>query len=170
MKKTNYRNVFKSDHLGVIDLEDLKESGSDLVFKIKEVRQEFGVKVAGKTGNFNIAYFEEKIKPLVVNAGNCATLRKLTGSIHVEAWAGLVIQLYIDPSVTLKGDVVGGTRINPNYKGRTKKELTAENKTAWNNAIAAYKRDGNFDKVEARMTISAENKSALIEAANNAVA
>ena len=47
-KKHHYRNVFKSDHLGSADLEDLIEQGHNLNFTIKEVRQELGVKVAGK--------------------------------------------------------------------------------------------------------------------------
>ena len=70
MEKNHYRKVFKSDHLGVADLEDLIEQKKPLIFTIKEVKQEWGVPVAGKKGNHNIAYFVEPIKPLVVNAGN----------------------------------------------------------------------------------------------------
>ena len=33
--KTHYRKVFKSDHLGVPDLEDLVESKHNLIFTIK---------------------------------------------------------------------------------------------------------------------------------------
>ena len=52
VSKTHYRNVFKSDHLGSADLEDLIEQGVQLCFTIKEVRQEKGAKVAGKKGGF----------------------------------------------------------------------------------------------------------------------
>ena len=83
--KTHYRKVFKSDHLGVADLEDLIEAGSSLVFKIKLVKQEYGVKVAGRKGDHNIAYFNEPIKPLVLNATNSKTLKGLCGgSAFVE--------------------------------------------------------------------------------------
>jgi hypothetical protein len=35
----NYRKVYKSDHLGVVDLEELIEQGKSLIFTIKEVKQ-----------------------------------------------------------------------------------------------------------------------------------
>ena len=59
MSKTHFRKVFKSDHLGSADLEDLVEQGSNLVFTIEEVRQEIGVKIAGVKTDKNIAYFKE---------------------------------------------------------------------------------------------------------------
>lgn len=109
--KTHFRKVYKSDHLGVADLEDFIEDGKRLVFKIREVKQELGVMVAGKRGNFNIAYFEENIKPLVLNATNAAVLKGFSGSSFVEDWKGLLIEIYIDSTVKMKGDVVGGVRI-----------------------------------------------------------
>jgi hypothetical protein len=111
--KTHYRKVFKSDHLGVADLEDFVETGHNLVFTIKEVKQEFGVQVAGRNIDANIVYFEEQVKPLVVNATNSATLKMLSGgSPFVEDWAGMTIGLYIDSGVKMKGDTVGGVRIH----------------------------------------------------------
>ncbi|MGL6125767.1 hypothetical protein [Chryseobacterium artocarpi] len=109
--KTHFRKVYKSDHLGVADLEDYLEDGKRLVFKIREVKQELGATVAGKKGNFNIAYFEENIKPLVLNATNAAVLKGFSGSSFVEDWKGLLIELFIDSTVKMKGDVVGGVRI-----------------------------------------------------------
>ena len=32
---------------------------------------------------------------------------------------------------------------------------------SWGHAVAAYKRDGGFEKIEARMTVSDENKEAI---------
>ena len=76
--KTHYRKVFKSDHLGVPDLEDLVEQGQKLIFTIREVKQEVNVSVAGRKGNHNIAYFKEQIKPLVLNATNAKIVKKFT--------------------------------------------------------------------------------------------
>ena len=56
--QTHYRKVFKSDHLGVADLEDFIEAKSNLIFTVREVKQEIGVRVAGRKGNHNIAYFK----------------------------------------------------------------------------------------------------------------
>lgn len=162
MSKTHYRKVYKSDHLGSADLEDMIEAGVPLVFTIREVRQERGVRVAGSKGDHNIAYFEGKHKPWVINATNAKILKGFAGSAFVEDWAGLTIQLYIDPSVKMKGEVVGGVRVMPQMPQPVKKELTPAMSQAWNNAKAAYKRDGNLDKVKERMTISQENELQLI--------
>jgi len=166
-EKTHYRKVFKSDHLGVADLEDYSEAGSNLVFTISTVRQEYGTRVAGKKIDANIAYFHEDIKPLVVNATNSKTLKNLCGgSPFVEDWRDVKVQLYIDPNAKLKGEVVGGVRISKLSPKTQKVELTAENVKQWQSAIEAVKRDGNLDKVLARVTVSTENQKLIMEQAN----
>lgn len=152
--KTHYRKVFKSDHLGVADLEDYLETGGNLVFTIKHVRQEIGAKVAGKKINANIAYFVEPIKPLVLNAGNSKAMKELCNSCFIENWQNVPVQLYIDKSAVLKGQVVGGVRVS-NKPVRTQKPvITPDNDKMWSNAKNAYKRDGNFNAVLERAVIS----------------
>lgn len=113
-QKHHYRNVFKSDHLGVVDLEEYVEQGKRLIFTIREVKQEFGVKVAGKKGDFNIAYFNENIKPLVLNAKNSKQIREFAGgSVYVENWKNIPVELYIDENVSMAGVRTGGVRIRP---------------------------------------------------------
>lgn len=164
-KKTHYRKVFKSDHLGVADLEDLLETGADLIFTITHVNQEFGTKVAGRNIDANIAYFKEKIKPLVLNSTNSKTMKGLSGgSSFVEDWVNIRVQLYIDPSAKLKGEVVGGVRINPNSPVAQRKALPASGQ-AFDNAVAALKRDGNLDKVLARVDVTDEVAELIRQAA-----
>lgn len=110
-KKNHYRNVFKSDHLGSADLEDFIEQGKPLIFTIKEVRQEIGAKVAGKKVDANIAYFNESIKPMVLNATNSKILKSFTGSSFVEDWKNILVELYIDENVQMKGERTQGIRI-----------------------------------------------------------
>jgi len=114
-EKHHYRNVFKSDHLGSADLEDFIEQKKALVFTIKEVKQEFGAKVAGKKGDFNIAYFVEPIKPLVLNATNSKQIKAFAGgSPFVENWKNITIELYIDENVkSVAGGTTQGVRIRP---------------------------------------------------------
>lgn len=137
--KTHYRKVFKSDHLGVPDLEDLVEQGQKLIFTIREVKQEINVSVAGRKGNHNIAYFKEQIKPLVLNATNAKIVKKFTNSPFVEDWVNVPIELYIDHTVKMKGEVVGGVRIKPTRPVLKKPTLTIDHpryaaaKEAWNN-------------------------------------
>jgi hypothetical protein len=163
--KTHYRKVFKSDHLGVADLEDLQESGSNLVFTIDHVNQEIGARVAGKKGNFNIAYFKENIKPWVLNAGNSKTMRGFAnGSSFVEDWGGITVQLYIDKSASFGGNVTGGVRIHPSQP-KQRQELKQNMKAPWSNAISAYKRDGHLGAVLERMDISQQNQNLIIQQA-----
>lgn len=111
----NYRKVYKSDHLGVVDLEEMVEQGKPLIFTIKHVKQEIGVIVAGNKGNHNIAYFEEPIKPWVLNAGNAAVVRSFSEgrSTDTDNWNNITVELYIDSNVKMKGQIVGGVRIKP---------------------------------------------------------
>ena len=163
--KTHYRKVFKSDHLGVADLEDLLEQNKDtpLIFTIKEVRQEIGAKVAGRKVNANIAYFNESIKPLVLNAGNSKIVKKLAGGTpFLENWANITIQLYIDPTASFGGEITGGVRINPNPTVTKRAEITPKNTNLWNNAKKAYIRDKNFYAVLRRADISQANQDLII--------
>mgnify|MGYP003605943378 FL=1 len=125
--KHHYRNVFKSDHLSSADLEDLLEQGTKLIFTIREVKQEKGAKVAGKKIDANIAYFNETIKPLVLNATNSKTVKSFAktkdhpnGSPFVEDWKNLTIELYVDDNVQMKGEKTQGVRVRP-IQPRTEK-------------------------------------------------
>jgi hypothetical protein len=160
--KTHYRKVFKSDHLGQADLEDFKEEGSNLIFTISYVNQEIGAKVAGKKIDANIAYFVERIKPLVLNATNSATMKKLTGSAFIEDWQNVVIQLYIEPNVKMKGEVVGGVRISHLKPKLAKPQVTKENTKMWDNAKLAFKQDGNFIRVFKRADITPDNQALML--------
>lgn len=159
--KTHYRKVFKSDHLGCADLEDFIENGSDMIFTIKEVRQQQGARVAGKKIDANIAYFENKngkpIKPMVLNSTNCGTMKTLTGSTFVEDWKGTTVLLFIDKNVKLMTQVVGGIRISPKRMNAPKAMLTRANGAVWNNAIGAFKKYGDFNKVLEKWNMTKED-------------
>jgi len=163
--KTHYRKVFKSDHLSCADLEDFIEAGSNLIFTIARVQQEMGAKVAGRKINANIAYFVEKIKPLVLNATNSKVMKDLTKSSFVEDWQNVPVRLYIDASAKLKGEIVGGVRINPNPVRQQKVQLTQQNAKMWSRAITACKRDGNLNRVMESCDISQENQQLILQAA-----
>jgi hypothetical protein len=136
MSNDNYRNVYKSDHLGAVDLEEFIEAGRPLVFVIKEVKQEIGAKVAGKKGDFNIAYFHEGIKPWVLNSGNAKIIRSFAGKSatnSVSTWKDIPVELYVDYNVKFGSDTVSGVRVKP-----TKPAMTPKAKPVFTEA--------NFDK------------------------
>ena len=163
MEKTHFRKVYKSEHLGVADLEDLIEEGKKLVFTIKEVKQEIQV-VAGKRGEFNIAYFNEAIKPWVLNATNAKQVKIFAGgSPFVEDWKNVPVELYVDANVKMKGDIVGGVRINPIKPTTTKSkpEFTEEK------FEQAKKANATIDMIKKSYTITPDVESKYIEYAKN---
>lgn len=162
-KLTHYRKVYKSDHLGVADIEDFLEAGSDLIFTIKCVCQEMNAKVAGKKISANIAYFVEPIKPMVLNATNAATLRTLSNSGYIENWANLPIQFYIDKNVKMMNEVVGGIRIRNKLPRLHKRIITPQDAKMWGHAKSAYKRDGNFNAILEKAEISEDNMLLIMQ-------
>jgi hypothetical protein len=166
--KTHYRRVFKSDHLGISDLEDFIEEKVTLIFTIKEVKQHVidpsvkgsGVSVAGKVISANIAHFVEPIKPLVLNSTNSKVVKSLAGgSPFVEDWKNICVELFIDSSVKMKGEVVGGVRLKAGSKSLPK--LTKDMPQAYLNALNHIKAGNDFKKIEERFFISEEIKNQL---------
>tara|TARA_R110000744_G_scaffold94374_1_gene182275 strand:- start:284 stop:781 length:498 start_codon:yes stop_codon:yes gene_type:complete len=132
--KTHWRKVHKSDHLGTADLEELMEEGKGkLIFTIKNVKQEYSTQVAGKKIDANIAYFVEPIKPLVLNSTNSKMVKKFTGSAFVEDWNNVLIELFIDSSVKMKGEIVGGVRVR-SIQPIVTKPLLNDKSDKWNAA------------------------------------
>lgn len=150
-EKHHFRKVYKSDHLGVADLEEFLEEGKKLIFTIKQVRQEVNATVAGKKGNFNIAYFQESIKPLVLNATNAKQIKLFTGSSFVEDWVNVKIELYCDEHVKMKGETVGGVRIKQiQPRDKVKPQFTADK------IQATFKKGITIDKIKEVYSITAE--------------
>lgn len=114
MEKKHYSKVYKSDYLSSEDLKSYQEMypDSNMVFVIKDVKQFDQVSVAGRNIAANIVYFEENIKPLVLNKTNALVLRKFANSGFISEWKGLAIKLYIDSKVKFGKEVVSGVRIS----------------------------------------------------------
>ena len=167
MNKSHYRKVFKSDHLGTPDLEEFIEEGKGMIYTIKYVTQfvldsnikNSGITVAGKRIGANIAYFKEEIKPLVLNSTNSKQVAKFTGSKFVDDWNNVLIELYIDTNVKMKGQVVGGVRIRPTQPQLTKEELTPTH-ARWSAAKEAVKA-GKEKGVLSQFIVSSANLELL---------
>lgn len=157
--KTHYRAVMKSDHLGVADLEDFIEQKVELKFTIKEVKQEIGVKVAGKKGNHNVCYWvNSQIKPWVLNSVNSKTLKMLTGSSFIEDWKGVIVELYIDETVKFAGENTGGVRIKPTKFAKNKLMVGTK---AYENAVSHLKKNGTLDDIRVHYEVTDEVEKSL---------
>lgn len=158
--KHHYRKIAKSDHLGAADLEDYLEQGRKLIFTISHVKQELGARVAGKVGDFNVAYFTEKgVKPWVVNMTNGKILAGFANSNFVEDWVNMPVELYIDETIKMKGELVGGVRVRAVQPNLNLPELTPDHKR-FAKAKEAWK-NGKSAAVKAQFTITPEVEKLL---------
>lgn len=162
--KTHYRKAFNSPYLSSADIVE------PTVLTIQRVTLETD-KTKKTKDFFNTAYFAERelrpgeaLKPMILNATNSKTLSMLFGSRFIEDWGGPVT-VYVDPNVRFGKETMEGLRIMPQHPSMRKPEITKEKGNMWNNAVAAYKRDGNFDSIENRATISDANKQLIIQEA-----
>lgn len=166
--KTHFRKAFNSPYLSSADIV------GHTVLTIARVSLD-----ADKTKKtkdvFNTAYFVEqeirpgeKLKPMILNATNSKTMHGLTGSHFIEDWAGAKVMIYVDSNVKFGKEVMEGLRISPQAPAIA--WLTPENVKGWANAKSAYKRDGSLDAVLARVSITDEHQSQLIEECRNDLA
>lgn len=159
--KTHYRKAFDSPYLSSADIV------GQTVLTIKHVTLETD-RTKKTKDHFNTAHFVEKelrpgekLKPMILNATNSKTVKQLTGSAFIEDWKNVAVTVYVDPSVRFGKESVEGLRIRPTSP--TKRQLTPTQKQAWDNAKAAYLRDGNLDSVLARVDMSDEHQAQLKE-------
>jgi len=167
--KTHYRKVFKSDHLGSADLEEMLEDKKPLVFTIAYVKSHFldptikgsGITVAGRRISANIAHFKEDIKPLVLNATNSKTVKGLleVDSPFVEDWKNIEVELYVDKFVKMKGETVGGVRImKPKV---TQKPTLTKEMPAYQKAVDHLKGEGIIVDIENQYILTDQIKEDL---------
>jgi hypothetical protein len=159
-EKTHYRKAFDSPYLSSADIVE----PTNLTVKCVRLEPD---KTKKSKDVFNTAYFVEteirpgeKMKPMILNAGNSKTMKGLTGSSFIDDWNNVAVTVYMDPNVQYGRETVGGLKIST--KQPQIKLLTPASAVAWANAKAAYKRDGNLDAVLARVVISEEHQNQLI--------
>jgi hypothetical protein len=145
VEKTHYRKAFNSPYLSSADIVE------PTVLTIKCVKLE-GDKSNKTKDLFNTAYFVEGeirpgevLKPMILNAHNSKIMADLTQSKFIDDWMNIPVTIYVDTNVKFGRDTVEGLRISAE-RPRMRKKLK-QGTPAWNNAIEAYKRDGNLEAV-----------------------
>lgn len=161
-EQTHYRKAFNSPYLSSADITEPTK------LTIKCVKLELDKSKKTKD-SFNTVYFVEKeirqgeaLKPMILNAGNSSIVKNFARSPFLEDWHDIPITVYVDPNVRFGRETVEGLRISSDQPEVKKKELQPGT-TAWENAVVAYKRDGNFDKIEKRVFVSEENKTKIMK-------
>lgn len=154
----HYRAVFDSPYLSSADITE------PTTLTISHVTQELD-KTKKTKDKFNTAYFVErelrpgeKLKPMILNATNSKEMAKLTSSPFIEDWQSVRVIVWVDRAVRFGKDTVEGLRLRP---APTRRPLTPDMTQGWDNAKAAYLRDGNLDAVLARVDISDAHQKQL---------
>lgn len=159
--KTHYRKAFDSPYLASADIVE------PTVLTVKYVKLE--PDRTKKTKDlFNTAHFVEKeirpgekLKPMILNATNSKTMKNLTDSAFIEDWTNVAVTVYVDHHVKFGKESVEGLRISPQPPVQ-RKTLTPDVVKAWENAKAAYRRDGHLDSVLSKVDMTEEHQAQLI--------
>jgi hypothetical protein len=157
--KTHFRKAFDSPYLSSADIVE------PTVLTISRVTLEAD-KTKKTKDKFNTAWFAEKeirpgepLKPMILNATNSKTMKAITGSPFIDDWQNVAVTVYVDPNVKFGKEIMEGLRIRPRP---VRSVLTPSQTKAWENAKAAYRRDGNLEAVLSRVDISAEHQQQLV--------
>ncbi len=107
--KTHWKKWTNPDYLGAYAF----QPGEEKTVTIREVKREmvFNPSGSGKE-ECTVAYFEEGIKPLILNVTNCKTITKVWGTPFVEDWAGRRITLKVK-KISAFGEMVDAVRVSP---------------------------------------------------------
>ena len=158
--KTHYRKAFDSPYLSSADL--VEPTTLTVKFVALELDRTKKTKEL-----FNTAHFVEKelrpgekLKPMILNATNSKTMKNITGSAFIDDWNEVRITVYVEHNIKFGKDLLDGLRISP--KVPTRRAVTPDQVKAWENAKAAFHRDGNLEAVLARADMSAEHQAQLI--------
>lgn len=86
----HWRKTTNPTYIGAWDFED----GKDMIVRIKDVRPEMVQNQQGREEKI-VAYFENGVKPMILNATNMKAISEATGSDYLDEWVGQKIQLYV---------------------------------------------------------------------------
>lgn len=114
-KVTHWKQLMNLDYLGAWAL----QPGEEPILTIVSVATEKVVGADGKKEDCIVMRYKG-IGPgkMVLNSTNCKTIEAITGTPHIEKWAGAQIQVYSE-KVKAFGAVVDALRVRP-YKPRAK--------------------------------------------------
>jgi len=164
---THWRKGFNPDYLGAYSLApDYK----DIILTIQAVRQDVEViDQNGKKGLCTVCYFQEAVKPMILNVTNSKILVKLSGSEFIEKWSGMKVQIYV-ARIRVAGESVDALRVRPK-KPITELPEMVEGSDTFNNAVGHMVDNGiTVDQVEKKYKLSAETKTALIKQVSEKIA
>lgn len=89
------------------------QEGEEKVATIKTVKVQEAVATAEGKSKKDVLYFQEPLKPMIMNVSRGKSIEKVAGSGFYEDWPGVKIQLYIEHGIKAFGEVVSAVRVRP---------------------------------------------------------
>ena len=102
----HWRKTTNPNYIGSWDFDD----GKDMIVQIKDVKQEMIQNQQGGKEEKLVMYFENGVKPLIMNKTNMAATEKATGTPFIDEWVGHKLQLYVT-TVSAFGEVTMAVRV-----------------------------------------------------------
>lgn len=106
MNKTHWKKLTNPNYLGSYAF----QPGEEKTVTIKEVKREVVQNQNGKE-ECTVAYFEEDVKPLILNKTNCDMISKVWGTPYLEDWTGKKIILKVK-RISAFGEMVDAVRVS----------------------------------------------------------
>lgn len=97
------------------------QEGEEKVATIKTVKVQEAVATAEGKSKKDVLYFQEPLKPMIMNVSRGKSIEKVAGSGFYEDWPGVQIQLYIEHGIKAFGEVVSAVRVRP-FKPRIQQQ------------------------------------------------
>jgi hypothetical protein len=155
--KTHWRKVFLSEYLGSCDLDE----GKDLKAVIKSVAVRNVKGPDGKEQERNVASFTDtNLKPMVLNATNCRLIKKFAGSVFINDWNNIAVQIYVKDDIKAFGETTEGLRIRPSQPTMSKPVLTPKSQ-AWPKAVEFLQGVGTMEQIKAKYELTPEYEESL---------
>jgi hypothetical protein len=120
--KTHWKKFTNPNYLGTYAIDPEK----DLTATIRNVKKEKVTAPGGESDDCTVVYFEEDIKPLILNVTNAKQIERLYGTPYIEEWEGKKITVYVKDGIEAFGQVTTGLRIRPGIPQKEKPQISPE--------------------------------------------
>ena len=102
----HWKKTTNPNYIGSWDFDD----GKDIIVQVQDIRQEMIQNQQGGRDEKLVMYFENGVKPLILNKTNMQATEKATGSPYIDEWVGKKLQLYVT-AVSAFGEMTMAVRI-----------------------------------------------------------
>lgn len=153
---THWKRLVNPDYLGVYSLDNDK----DMTLTIDQIIREVVTSTGGKKEECTVAYFKEKVKPMILNRTNSKMIQKIYGTPYIEEWSNKKITVYA-ATTKLAGEEVECLRIRPNAPQNP--VLKIDDQTNFEKCRTALKNGYTIEQLRTKWTISKKVEKALID-------